>query len=275
MTNYLTADTDLTAVADAIRAKGGTNEPLSFPQGFVDAIDAIETGGGVVSPDWSAFALGTWPTGDIVLNSEVKQIPSFSQFKAIRSISAPEATTVASFNRCSALETVNLPKVASISQSVFSNCPKLKSGTFPACTTVGGSAFNESCYQATGDVIFVFPSLKATATDCFRYTSGTSLDFGESCATLAVRTIYQGRWRNVILRKKDSVVALESTSSVGVGTYGLNQNSTVFVPSALLSDYASATNWSSAKASLGFSFAPIEGSVYEFNYADGTPIPTT
>lgn len=45
MANYLTTDTDLAAVADAIRAKGGTNDPLSFPQGFVDAIDAIETGG--------------------------------------------------------------------------------------------------------------------------------------------------------------------------------------------------------------------------------------
>ena len=39
-------DTDLTAVADAIRTKGGTSASLAFPNGFVDAIDAIETGGG-------------------------------------------------------------------------------------------------------------------------------------------------------------------------------------------------------------------------------------
>ena len=44
--DYLTNDTDLTAVADAIREKGGTNAALEWPSGYVDAIDAIETGGG-------------------------------------------------------------------------------------------------------------------------------------------------------------------------------------------------------------------------------------
>lgn len=39
-------DADLTTVADAIRTKGGTSAALAFPAGFVDAIDAIETGGG-------------------------------------------------------------------------------------------------------------------------------------------------------------------------------------------------------------------------------------
>lgn len=38
-------DASLTAVADAIRAKGGTNAALAFPGGFVDAIEAISTGG--------------------------------------------------------------------------------------------------------------------------------------------------------------------------------------------------------------------------------------
>lgn len=45
MANYIATDTDLTALADAIRTKGGTSGQLVFPQGFVDAIDAIETGG--------------------------------------------------------------------------------------------------------------------------------------------------------------------------------------------------------------------------------------
>lgn|GEM_PF-3308121 len=39
-------DTDLTAVANAIRTKGGTSVPLAFPSGFVSAVEAIETGGG-------------------------------------------------------------------------------------------------------------------------------------------------------------------------------------------------------------------------------------
>jgi hypothetical protein len=39
-------DGNLTSIANAIRAKGGTSAQLAFPQGFVDAVEAIETGGG-------------------------------------------------------------------------------------------------------------------------------------------------------------------------------------------------------------------------------------
>lgn len=39
-------DSDLTSVANAIRTKGGTSAQLAFPQGFVDAVDAIQTDGG-------------------------------------------------------------------------------------------------------------------------------------------------------------------------------------------------------------------------------------
>ena len=37
-------DGDLTSVANAIRQKGGTSAALSFPAGFVSAVQAIPTG---------------------------------------------------------------------------------------------------------------------------------------------------------------------------------------------------------------------------------------
>lgn len=40
-------DADLASVADAIRTKGGTSASLAFPAGFVSAVEAISTGGGV------------------------------------------------------------------------------------------------------------------------------------------------------------------------------------------------------------------------------------
>lgn len=43
---YLVNSDDLTAVADAIRSKGDTSEPLVFPGEFVGAIAAIQAGGG-------------------------------------------------------------------------------------------------------------------------------------------------------------------------------------------------------------------------------------
>ena len=39
-------DISLVSIADAIRAKGGTSDALVFPDGFVSAISAIQTGGG-------------------------------------------------------------------------------------------------------------------------------------------------------------------------------------------------------------------------------------
>jgi hypothetical protein len=45
MADYLTTDTELTSVADAIREKGGTSAALEWPQGYVDAIGAISSGG--------------------------------------------------------------------------------------------------------------------------------------------------------------------------------------------------------------------------------------
>lgn len=45
MAVYLTTDTDLTSVADAIRTKGGTSAQLEFPGGFVTAIGDISGGG--------------------------------------------------------------------------------------------------------------------------------------------------------------------------------------------------------------------------------------
>ena len=46
MADYLTTDTELASVANAIRSKGGTSSPLVYPTGFVSAINAIPSGGG-------------------------------------------------------------------------------------------------------------------------------------------------------------------------------------------------------------------------------------
>ena len=49
MAEYLVQDTSLTAVADAIREKGGTTAPLSFPEGMAEAVRNIQSGGSDLS----------------------------------------------------------------------------------------------------------------------------------------------------------------------------------------------------------------------------------
>lgn len=56
MANYIASDTDLTAVANAIRAKSGGSSQLAFPAGFVSEIQAIPSGGGGMVPPVNALA---------------------------------------------------------------------------------------------------------------------------------------------------------------------------------------------------------------------------
>ena len=46
---YLVQGASLTTVADAIRERGGTTAPLSFPEGMASAIRGIQNGGGDLS----------------------------------------------------------------------------------------------------------------------------------------------------------------------------------------------------------------------------------
>lgn len=49
MAEYLVQGASLTAVADAIRERGGTTAPLSFPAGMAEAVRNIQSGGGELS----------------------------------------------------------------------------------------------------------------------------------------------------------------------------------------------------------------------------------
>ena len=58
MAEYLVQDTSLTAVADAIREKGGTTAPLSFPTGMAKAVREIPSGGTDISLGLTAATVG-------------------------------------------------------------------------------------------------------------------------------------------------------------------------------------------------------------------------
>ena len=51
MADYKTNTSELTAVANAIRAKGNTDLPLEYPEGFINAIGNISSGGALIKKD--------------------------------------------------------------------------------------------------------------------------------------------------------------------------------------------------------------------------------
>ena len=61
-------DSALTSVANAIRTKGGTSSSLAFPQGFVDAVEAIETGGTLPLTQFGHYFQNTYLTAEATHN---------------------------------------------------------------------------------------------------------------------------------------------------------------------------------------------------------------
>ena len=67
-------DADLSSVANTIRTKGGTTESLPFPQGFVDAVGAIKTGGGTEEIEQIIDQSGVLGTTDETATEKVEQL---------------------------------------------------------------------------------------------------------------------------------------------------------------------------------------------------------
>ena len=58
MAEYLVQGESITSVANAIREKGGTTEPLSFPAGMAEAVRGIPSGGTDISLGLTAATVG-------------------------------------------------------------------------------------------------------------------------------------------------------------------------------------------------------------------------
>lgn len=224
-------DTDLTAVADAIRTKGGTSASLSFPSGFVDAIEAIETGGsgGI---DVNDLVMGTAPSGRVVFDTATHIYPyALYQKTAITSIFVSSATVDGyAIQSCSALETFVSTKLnMGIGNYGISKCVALDAidlaGRGGASTAYANNAFN-------GDTHLTKLIIR-----------------GSNVPTLGGTGTFTG------------------TPFASGGTGGA-----LYVPSALIASYQAATNWSTILGYANNQILPIEGSIYETQYADGTPI---
>ena len=84
MAEYLTNTTDLTKVASAIREKGGTSDPLVYPDGFVTAIQAIQTGGSstpgtpgdITFYDYDGTIVTSWTLAELATKTALPDYPS-------------------------------------------------------------------------------------------------------------------------------------------------------------------------------------------------------
>ena len=241
---YLVNSADLTAVADAIRTKGGTSNAMIFPDGFVDAIEAIESGGSASGlTDLELLIQDKLE----VFSSNITTMPGEYESalkKNLKKVSMPLVVgyiTQRAFQN-SGITEVEMPGTTIIGFDAFFGCTSLTEVTFPLCTEVGSSAFNW----------------------CGKIEKA---DFGSSDIT-KVKNLGASAFQNtpalkaLILRYSVAIPLLNSN------IFGTNSGITtgighVYVPSALIPEYQAAANWSTLYASYPDIFAAIEGSEYE------------
>lgn len=250
------------------------------------------------------FLNNAWPSGDVVITGATKiRGGAFAKNTAITSVSSNSVTSigetggsdhllnVGAFYGCTSLTSVSFPNLTYLGFRAFQNCSNLTSVNLPALTTMGiaGSRDNyafggcsrlqllhlpELTYvngnysmgsvgSTSTPVTIVLPKLAGVAPH-FRSSKCAAVDLGPGVTSLPTYGIYGTTMPVLILRRTEGVVTASAANAIS----DITTTSKVYVPSALIDSYKEATNWSTK----GDVFYPIEGSIYENAYADGTPI---
>lgn len=174
---------------------------------------------------------------------------AFSNCAAIKSVDLPNCKTIgdSAFYSCSSISTINLPKVETIGESVF----YFRSGishslSFPMCVSVGSNAFN-ACSNITG---LYLPKCKAIGHGAFGTCYKMSTVTLGDCETIENYAFaYAGSGFDSGIKSLymngSSVPALGGASAF----HGQNRIS-IYVPASLLTEYQTATNWTSLSRNM-------------------------
>ena len=175
-------------------------------------------------------------------NAMVTSIGNYAFYycKALTRVDLPNATSIgrSAFYGCSALTSVDLPNVTSIESDAFSSCSALTSVDIPNVTSIGSSAFS-SCKALT-------------SVDLSKATRIDSRAFG-ACSKLTT----------IILRSPTVCTLVNTNAFDGTPFASGGTGGTVYCPASLITQYQTATNWSTLYASGKCIFVAIEGSEYE------------
>ena len=131
-----------------------------------------------------------------------------------------------------------------------------------SATSIGYNAF-----QGANITSFSAPNLTGAANNASTFNSAKKLTFADmgSLAKIYGNFAYNANALTVLVLRHTSVVTLDNVNAFGnTPIRGYNGRSgTIYVPSALIDSYKSASNWSSIFNEGYVTFTAIEGSIYE------------
>lgn len=219
MAKYVIDDATLTAIADSIRAKKKTTEDIT-PEGMPTEIESITTG-----EDLDAVL-----TEQENLIDELKTLLEGKAYggeaegakivinKQLTSYSDNEITAIVdyTFYRQGNLVSINTPNVTSIGRNSFSFCSSLLQADFPLCKSYGNDCFSY-CYGLQYANLGI-----PTKIPSWLFASCSALE------TVIIKTT-----------SVPNLVAANAFSGTKIATGG----GYIYVPSALVGSYKTATNW--------------------------------
>lgn len=262
--------------SDAIR-EAKVSSALIAPSSWGSEIRSISDNlnsiveGTVTNLECSATKIGKWTFYNCTTLRSVN-LPlattsdgySFFGCSNLLSVNLPSLTTLGGndFYNCTSLTSVNLPLLTTLaSGSNFINCSSLTSINLPLLTVLYSGVF-DGCSSLTSisipnvtGKISVFAFQQCSQLPMIEFLKPVSFDYGvfDSCSSL----------KTLILRANqvcalDSVYVFDGSPFASGGTGG-----TVYVPQALISNYRSASVWSTLLKYPNNKILAIEGSPYE------------
>lgn len=209
MTTSYIDDALLTAIADAIIAKGGSSVQMT-PAEMATAIANIPSGGG---SDYLAEHLNKTlvtyrSTAVTKLRPYAFYCPS-TGFDQLQSIDLPNAETNSNsdstnaFAYCSSLQSVNLPKFTQVGDNMFRSCTALQNVTLGTLLGIGTNTFY-GC-SALSAITANFGSMTAIGQSAFYGSGITSMNCPE-CTSLGAQAFYNcGNLTSVLFPKVTSL----------------------------------------------------------------------
>lgn len=157
--------------------------------------------------------------------------------QALVNVELPECINVGPncFENCTKLSTVSLPKCSEVKNNTFYQCINLNSLYIPLCSSIGLYAF----YQCYGLTSVDFPNCSLISNSAFYQCIDLSTIVLSVCSSIG-NYCFSG-CSNL------KTITLGSTSVCTAGFKIFNNVTgpiSVYVPSSLVSEYKSATNWS-------------------------------
>lgn len=267
---------------------GGTKTLLTQGKYCEDNIEVAYTkpGGGGLDLDRVALHdFSDYANADVVLTAS--RINPYAFFRApFKSVSAPNCIRFTdtgtdtngngayAFANCASLQRVDFPALQRLGTGgyQFYKCTSLTSvhipnsypgsHTFEGCTALVKIALQAAAYATETNGYGFLNCTSLEAVDLGNFTKIANYEFS-GCTKLAA----------LILRRTGGVTALNNINVFTNTPFASGKaGGTLYVPQALIPSYQAAANWSTILGYANNQILPIEGSIYETQYADGTPV---